>query len=110
MRAGVAPHQRVLDVGSGTGGLLDRRAKAGFRHLRGIDPFLKQAMTTPAGVPLACSRIEDEREPQDTIMFNHSLEHVPDPLAALRHAARLLAPDGRIIVRIPTPSSTVFAQ
>jgi SAM-dependent methyltransferase len=37
----------------------------------------------------------------DLIMFHHSLEHMPDPGAAIVNAGRLLAPGGMILVRVP---------
>jgi SAM-dependent methyltransferase len=65
-------------------------------------------MTTATGVPIARSTLGEVWDGQDTILFNHSLEHVPDPAADLRHAAGLLPQDGRCIVRIPTPSSRIY--
>src|SRR5690606_19248090 len=38
---------------------------------------------------------------RDLVMFNHSLEHVPDPQAMLETARRMLRPGGRILVRLP---------
>jgi 2-polyprenyl-3-methyl-5-hydroxy-6-metoxy-1,4-benzoquinol methylase len=37
----------------------------------------------------------------DTIVFSHVLEHVADPVAALRRLGELLAPDGRLYVVVP---------
>lgn len=37
----------------------------------------------------------------DLMMSSHVLEHVPDPRAALREAARVLRPGGRYIISIP---------
>ena len=106
--AGIQPEMRILDVGAGAGLLLDRLARLGFRRLAGIDPFLPAQMVTPAGVTIRRAALDDVHEPQDVIMFNHSLEHVADPAAELRHAARLLRGGGRCIVRVPTPSSTAW--
>jgi hypothetical protein len=35
------------------------------------------------------------------VIFNHSLEHIPDPVGALRHSAALLRPGGRLYVAVP---------
>lgn len=106
--SGLRPGQRVLDVGCGAGVLLDRLARAGFRHLAGVDPFVPQTITTPADVTITRSTLDGIQAKQDTIMFNHSLEHVPDPAADLRKAATLLPEGGRCIVRIPTSSTTIY--
>lgn len=37
----------------------------------------------------------------DTIVFADVLEHLRDPVAVLKEAARLLTPDGRVVISIP---------
>lgn len=37
----------------------------------------------------------------DVILHLHTLEHMPDPVAALRNLRGLLAPDGRLAVEVP---------
>lgn len=43
---------RILDVGCGGGGLLDRLARVGFNNLSGADPFIAAGGEAPRGVPL----------------------------------------------------------
>jgi SAM-dependent methyltransferase len=38
-------------------------------------------------------------------VFWHSLEHLPNPGEAIRHAARLLAPGGTLIIAVPNNDS-----
>lgn len=45
----------------------------------------------------------------DFIMFNHSLEHVPDPVSTLKAAYDKLAEGGRCLARVPTTSSEAWA-
>jgi SAM-dependent methyltransferase len=93
--------ERILDVGCGSSPyLLAAFHRSGFRAVEGVDPFIAQDCTYN-GVPVWRKRIEDMHGPYGLVMFHHSLEHVPDPVATLRTAAGLLRPGGCCIVRIP---------
>jgi SAM-dependent methyltransferase len=105
---GLRRNQRILDVGCGAGQLVDRLASIGFRSLKGSDPFLDATVTTPNGVVLEKAVLRDIPESFDVIMFNHSLEHVPDIQAELSEARTHLASGGFCLVRLPTPSSEAF--
>ena len=109
---GLGRDARILDVGCGGGALLDRLAKAGFTNLSGVDPFLAAEGETPQGVPLMKRYLSEVPGEFDLIMFNHSLEHMPDPVASLKAANEKLAAGGICLVRLPTTSSeawTVYA-
>lgn len=99
---------RILDVGCGDGALLDRLARAGFNNLFGADPFLATDAATPGGVPLMKRYLSEVTGEFDLIMFNHSLEHVRDPVATLREAYERLAAGGICLVRLPTTSSEAW--
>lgn len=94
---------RILDVGSGNGKLLRTLKYFGFSNLTGVDPFLKVEVSEP-GLNLIRSAISDLNGAWDRIMFHHTLEHVPDPRSSLTKARELLAPNGKMIVRIPIAS------
>jgi SAM-dependent methyltransferase len=76
----------VLDVGCGPipNRLVALRA-LGFSRLLGIDPFIERDAIVE-GVPVRKIGIERVHSRFDLIWFHHSLEHVPDPPAALRAA------------------------
>lgn len=99
---------RILDVGCGGGGLLDRLARAGFTNLAGVDPFIEADGNTPSGLPLMKRDVSQVAGEFDLIMFNHSLEHVPDLVASLKAAHARLAPGGICLVRLPTTSSEAW--
>lgn len=99
---------RILDVGCGGGALLDRLATVGFSNLSGADPFIAADGESPGGVPLMKRDLSDVTGEFDLIMFNHSLEHIPDPVAALKAAYKRLAPGGMCLARVPTTSSEAW--
>lgn len=99
---------RILDVGCGGGALLDRLARVGFNKLSGVDPFIAGDDKTPEGVPLLKRYLSEVTGEFDLIMFNHSLEHVPDPVATLETAHGKLAAGGICLVRLPTTSSEAW--
>jgi len=93
---------RILDVGCGSGSLLHRMAAVGFKNLAGVDPFLSNEHVGKNGVWIRKRRLEElGEEKYDVVMFHHSLEHVAEPTATLRAAARLLAADGICLIRVP---------
>jgi SAM-dependent methyltransferase len=100
----------VLDVGCGSipNRLVALRA-LGFNRLLGIDPFIERDVTV-AGVPVRKVGIDRVDGQFDLVWFHHSLEHVPDPTAALAAAARLLRPGGRVIVRTPVIGTALWER
>jgi SAM-dependent methyltransferase len=89
----------ILDVGSGSGLFLMMLHQRGYANLTGVDPFAQPGPFTQQGT------IEDVEGKFDLIFFNDSLEHVPSPLDALTSASKLLAEDGRVVVKVPLADS-----
>ena len=98
--AGVDRSASICDIGCGRGdGLLDLQDN-GFTDLVGADPFVAETARRE-GVLIHRALVEDVPGTYDLVMFNHSFEHVPDPLPTLRHARELLAPGGTLMLRTP---------
>lgn len=101
---------RILDVGCGSGDLLFLLKSLGFSDLTGVDPYLADSYSEESGLKISKSDISSVAGAYDVVMFNHSLEHVPDPLDALRSALRVLAPGGTLVVRIPVADNYAWRK
>ncbi|OBB14013.1 methyltransferase [Mycolicibacterium setense] len=99
---------RILDVGCGTGALLDRMSRIGFNNLLGADPFISADGESSEGVSLMKRDLSEMDGKFDLLMFNHSLEHVPDPVATLKVAHEKLAAGGMCLARVPTTTSEAW--
>jgi SAM-dependent methyltransferase len=99
-------HARILDVGCGSGDLLHSMAAAGFRSLKGIDPFVGKDIDLGRGLQILAQPFESlQAESFDLIMFHHSLEHMKDQIRTLSWAAGRLAPGGAVLIRMPLAGS-----
>jgi len=105
-RAAIQPGERVLDVGSGTGALL-ATLRAASPSVAGIGVDLSPAMVHAArdklgpAVPLAVS--DAERLPFaaaafDVVVSTSALHFWARPDVALREVARVLRPQGRLVL------------
>jgi 2-polyprenyl-6-hydroxyphenyl methylase/3-demethylubiquinone-9 3-methyltransferase len=110
---------RVLDVGCGTGFLLERLAERGFSGV-GIDlspESVEHALRRLAEIGAAGrltaevgSAYEPPAGPFDLIALTDVLEHLEDPRACLRALRERLAPGGLLVVSTPNRRSLPGAR
>jgi SAM-dependent methyltransferase len=95
---------RLLDVGCGRGDVAEWFGARGWR-IAGVEPSEKAAtQAAKRGVEVHHGTLDDapwEPASFDAVTFNHVLEHVPEPRAALRQSAALLKPGGLLVVSAP---------
>jgi 2-polyprenyl-3-methyl-5-hydroxy-6-metoxy-1,4-benzoquinol methylase len=103
-----APGARLLDVGCGNGGFLITAQQLGWEAW-GIEPD-RDAVTAARAAGL---RVEHGGLPTtdlpdahfDVVTMNHVLEHLHDPVSALREVRRVLKPGGMLWLATPNLDS-----
>ncbi|GAA4453890.1 class I SAM-dependent methyltransferase [Nibrella saemangeumensis] len=104
-KLGLTRSTRIIDIGCGRGSYLYPLYELGMKNVQGADPFIPATITYPNGYRVQKSFVYEVGGEWDIILYNHSFEHVPDPLENLQAVYRLLAPNGTCLIRIPTVSS-----
>jgi len=108
------PKARVLDIGCGTGFLLEQLAERGFSGV-GIDlspdsvEIAKERLAELGAADRLTAEVGSAYEPPDgpfdLITITDVLEHLEDPRACLQAARERLAPGGVIVVSTPNRRS-----
>ncbi|HLO79089.1 MAG TPA: WecB/TagA/CpsF family glycosyltransferase [Magnetospirillum sp.] len=98
-----APAGRVLEVGSGMGAFLGRlHALRPDLDLTAVEPDTSHRTLAADGAPIRfIDDVMDVEGRFDLIVMFHVLEHLADPLRALRHLRDRLAPQGRMVIEVP---------
>jgi SAM-dependent methyltransferase len=103
-------NSRILDVGSGEGRFLRVLSRHGYSDLTGIDPFLPADRNDHPGLKILKKTLDETEGPFDLIMLHHSLEHMVGQRTTFMSIARLLAPNGLALIRVPTVSSYAWER
>jgi 2-polyprenyl-3-methyl-5-hydroxy-6-metoxy-1,4-benzoquinol methylase len=97
---------RLLEIGIGSGRLLQAASQAGWCAV-GIEASSAVAahVRQRYGVPVFAGLIEEYDNSFghkfDVVIMNHVLEHIPDPVTALSKVRDLLKPDGILHLAVP---------
>lgn len=106
LRRRCPPPARVVEGGVGGGATLLALRDVGY-DVSGFD-VMPESVAHCRSLGLADVRQHDlerpwpvERGPARAVVLLDVIEHVPNPVQVLKHAAEVLAPDGEIIVTVP---------
>ncbi len=104
----------LLDVGCGSASLLGLMKQRGFRVM-GVD-FSSEAAAvakTENGVHVIVGSLEDAALPDrsfDIVTLFHVMEHVTNPRDVLKEVARILKPEGSVVLQVPNIDSWQFGM
>lgn len=93
---------RILDVGCGVGYLLSALDRRWDKHGTEVSPFAARQASEHGKIHLG--PLEAAGYPAnhfDVVVLYHVIEHMTDPVAALREAYRILKPGGQMLVGTP---------
>lgn len=109
----IPPGAKILDVGSGAGGFVVACRQLGYRAF-GVEPDRIGAGARLTSIQIAACRVASNvfasavgealpfpDDAFDLVTLNQVVEHVPDQLAVLREAVRVLRPGGALYVACP---------
>ena len=104
------PTGRLLDVGCGHGLLLDQARKRGYETL-GLELSAANAAHAreTLGLDVRQVGLEDFTDEQgfDIVVLADVIEHLADPVSAIEHCKRLVAPGGVLCIVTPDPSARI---
>jgi SAM-dependent methyltransferase len=103
------PPGRLLDVGCGKGRFLVAARQAGWQST-GIEPTERswRVAVETYGLEVLHELLRDDLFPPEhfeVVTMWHTLEHIPDPVAALRTVEHWLVPGGLAVVAVPNIAS-----
>lgn len=105
------PGDRILDVGSGRGHVVQALRSFGV-EAEGIDlnPNASQLAIVPHVKTMSATSLDYADGYFDAIVSFHAIEHIPDVEAAIAEMARVVRPGGKVLLVYPSePVRGLFA-
>ena len=103
----------VLDVGCGTGGLVEFLLEAGI-HVEGVEPSreavemcIKKGLSVSQGTLQNIQEHPDSKAKYRALILLNVLEHIPAPIELLASVKPLLDDNGLLILRVPNDFSEI---
>lgn len=100
-RGSVSIDSKIADIGCGSGRLLLKLQRDGFRNLLGIDPYIKEDINYGSGLRVLKRSIYELDGVFDYLMLHHSFEHMPYPVRVLEVLRKSISSRGTLLIRIP---------
>ncbi len=111
---GLGDELSVLEIGTGAGALAAACAAHGHRYT-GLEPFLGERfaeddLASTPGITILPLRLEayEPTERFDVVVMDNVLEHLPDPVGAVRKLLGLLRPGGVLWAQVPNEANLVL--
>lgn len=98
------PGGNLLEIGCGDGERMVLLGSLGWR-VQGLEPDQSAAeIASNKGLKVLACTLEETNFPSETfdaVLMSHVIEHLPDPLSAVRECFRILRPGGKLIMLTP---------
>ena len=107
------PEARILEIGPGSGRFLSV-AQRMCKEVVGVEPSEHAAnMLRERGLHIFHGHLEEfaasyNGAPFSLVFLSHVLEHIPQPLVALKNIRKVISPTSIVIIRVPNAGSWAF--
>jgi SAM-dependent methyltransferase len=100
--------QKILDIGCGSGEMLQFLNSWGFTNLTGIDPFIDKDIIYNTQLRVYKKNVYEIDNQYDFIMMHHAFEHMENPEEVLKVLCSYLSEKGKLLIRIPVGKSFAY--
>lgn len=104
---------KILDIGCRTGGYLKKLSENGYKNLFGID--VSQYALKLCREKFDCCEMDLMNmgfpdKTFDYVHMSHVLEHVPNPIVALKNVSEALKENGLLFIEVPLQKRKIFEK